>query len=55
MSFQAEQDSGHLLTPAPVFGQHTDYVLRDLLGSPMNRSPASGSGNSRRALEFDTA
>ena len=32
--FQLSETPGRLTRPAPLLGEHTDYVLQDLLGIP---------------------
>jgi crotonobetainyl-CoA:carnitine CoA-transferase CaiB-like acyl-CoA transferase len=56
MSFRLSKTPAHIRTPAPVFGQHTDYVLRELLGkSDEQIASLRALGIVGRALEFDTA
>ena len=55
VSFKLNKTPAHLRTAAPVFGQHTDYVLRDLLGkSDAQIASLHAQGIVGRPLEFDT-
>jgi crotonobetainyl-CoA:carnitine CoA-transferase CaiB-like acyl-CoA transferase len=54
--FKLSKTPAHLRTHAPLFGQHTDFVLRELLGkSDAEIASLRAEGVAGRPLEFDTA
>ncbi len=56
VSFRLSKTPAHLRTHAPLFGQHTDYVLRDLLGkSDSEIANLHAEGVVGRPLQFNTA